>query len=243
MTADGPALKDGVDWRIFGDQPGDDGRLPLLGEASGGEIYIRLDPGTYYIHAAMGRAGLARKIEVKEATGGAVFVLNAGGMRLLAMNGKDVPLATNDVSFDVYAPDEGGSGDRYLLISNAPPGKIIALTAGIYHVVSHYGDANAIVRADIRVDAGKLTEATVYQKAARLTLKLVEAHGGEALADTAWSVLTSDGDSVVESVGAFPSVVLAAGEYTAIATHEGKTFQTTFKVEPASDRDVEVLLR
>ncbi len=243
LTADGPSLKDGVDWRIFGDKEGSDGNLPLLGQASGGVIYVRLDPGTYYIHAAFGRAGLARKIEVKESTGGAVFVLDAGGMRLLAMNGKDTPLTGSDVSFDIYAPDEGGAGDRFLLMPNAPPGKVIALTAGVYHVVSHYGDANAVVRADIKVDAGKLTEATVYQTAARLTLKLVEVHGGEAIANTEWSVLTPNGESVVESVGAFPSVVLAAGQYTAFAQHEGKKYQTNFVVQPGIDRDVEVLLK
>ncbi len=243
LTADGPSLKDGVDWRIFGDKAGSDGKLPLLGETSGGVIYVRLDPGTYYIDAALGRAQLARKIDVKKTTGGAVFVLNAGGMRLLAMNGKDTPLSGSDVSFDVYAPDEGGAGARFLLMSNAPPGKVIALAAGIYHVVSHYGDANAVVRADIRVDAGKLTEATVYQKAARLTLKLVEVHGGEAIANTEWSVVSPDGDNIVESVGAFPSVVLAAGQYKAIAQHDGKSYHTDFTVEPGVNRDVEVLLK
>lgn len=243
LTPDGPALKDGVDWRIFGDTAGADGNLPILGQATGGVIYVRLDPGTYYIHAAFGRAGLARKIEVKQTTGGAVFVLNAGGMRLLAVNGKDTPLVGNDINFDIYAPDEGGAGDRFLMMSNAPPGKVIALTAGIYHIVSHYGDANAVVRADIRVDAGKLTEATVYQKAARLTLKLVEVHGGEAIANTEWSVVTPDGDNVVESVGAFPSVVLAAGQYKAIARHDGKSYQTDFVVDPGVNRDVEVLLK
>ena len=243
LTADGPPLKDGVAWRIFGDKPGTDGNLPLLGNAAGGVIYVRLDPGTYYIHSAFGRAGLARKIEVKQPTGGAVFVLNAGGMRLLAMNGKDTALTPGDTSFDIYAPDEGGAGDRFLLLPNAPPGKVIALTAGIYHVVSHYGDANAVVRADIKVDPGKLTEATVYQQAARLTLKLVEVHGGEAIADTEWSVLTPDGDTVVESVGAFPSVVLAAGPYRAVARHDGTTYTTDFIVQPAVNRDVEVLLK
>jgi hypothetical protein len=243
LTADGPSLKDGVAWRIFGDKPGADGSLPLLGQASGGVIFVRLDPGTYYIHAAFGRAGLARKIEVKEQTGGAVFVLNAGGMRLLAVNGSDTPLAASDVTFDIYAPDQSGAGDRFLLMQNTPPGKVIGLTAGTYHVVSHYGDANAIVRADIKVDAGKLTEATVYQKAARLTLKLVEVHGGEAIANTEWAVVTPDGDNVVESVGAFPSVVLAAGSYKAIAQHEGKRYETDFTVQPGINRDVEVLLK
>ncbi len=243
LTADGPSLKDGVDWRIFGDKAGSDGNLPLLGQASGGVIYVRLDPGNYYIDAAFGRAQLARKIEVQKTTGGALFILNAGGMRLTAMNGKDTQLTGSDISFDIYAPDEGGAGDRYLLMSNAPPGKVIALSAGIYHVVSHYGDANAVVRADIRVDAGKLTEATVYQKAARLTLKLVEVHGGEAIANTEWSVLTPDGDSIVESVGAFPSVVLAVGQYRAIARHDGKSYHTDFTVEPGVNRDIEVLLQ
>jgi hypothetical protein len=242
LEANGPPLGDGVKWRIFGDTPGPDGHLKLLGEASGGIIYIRLDQGTYYVHAAYGRAGATRKIEVNAPTGGEVLVLNAGGVRLLAINGKDQPLAQGDVAFDIYAPDEGGSEERFLLVPNAPPGHVISLNAGTYHVVSKYGDANAIVRADIKVDPGKLTEATVFQQAARLTLKLVEQHGGEAMADTAWSVTTLSGESVVESVGAFPSVVLSAGDYTAKAKHDGKTYQKNFSVEAGANRDVEVLV-
>ncbi|MEJ0013210.1 MAG: hypothetical protein WDM94_11430 [Bauldia sp.] len=97
------------------------------------------------------------------------------------------------------------------------------------------------MRADIKIDPGKLTEATVFQKAARMTLKLVEQHGGEALADTAWTVQTNGGTNVVQSVGAFPTVILAEGDYTALAKHEGKTFEKKFSVEAGSDRDVEVL--
>jgi hypothetical protein len=241
LTASGPPLGPDVKWRIFGDTPDPDGKLKLLGEASGGIIYVRLDPGTYYVHAAYGRAGATRKVDVSQPTGGEVLVLNAGGMRLVAINGKDQTLAQGQVTFDIYAPDEGGSDEQFLLVPNAPPGHVISLNAGTYHVVSKYGDANAIVRADIKIDPGKLTEATVYQKAARLTLKLVEQHGGEAIADTAWTVATAAGADIVESVGAFPSVVLAAGDYTAIAKHDGKTFRTNFSVDPGTDRDVEVL--
>jgi hypothetical protein len=240
LQSDGPALADGVRWRIFGDVPGAEGHLPLLGEASGGVVHVRLDPGAYYIHAAYGHAGATRRIDVSNPTGGRVVVLHAGGMRLLAINGQDDPLPAGDVLFDIYAPDEGGTGT--LLVSNSPPGRIIGLGEGTYHVVCRYGDANAVVRADIRVEAGKLTEATMYQKAARLTLKLVEVHGGEALADTAWSVITPAGESVLESVGAFPSVVLAAGDYRAIARHDGRTYEGAFKVDAGIDRDIEVLL-
>lgn len=240
LAADGPALGDGVKWRLFGDIPGPDGRLPLLGEADGGVIYVRLDQGTYYAHAAYGRAGATRKIVVDGPTGGDVVVLNAGGMRLMAMNGPDQALGANDVSFDIYTGEEGAES-RLLVTSDAPPGRIVPLASGTYHVVSKYGDANAIVRADVRVDAGKLTEATVYQNAARLTLKLVQQHGGEAIADTAWSVVTPTGERVMESVGAFPSVVLQRGSYTAIARHDNRTFQSNFTVAPGVNRDIEVL--
>jgi hypothetical protein len=241
LAVDNPPLGDGVKWRIFGDKPGSDGHLPLLGEAEGGIIYIRLDQGSYFVHAAYGRAGATRKIEVDGPTGGDVLVLNAGGMRLLAMNAGDQPLAQGDVVFDIYAPDEGGSEERYLLVPNAPPGRVIALNAGTYHVVSKYGDSNAVIRADVRVEPGKLTETTLFQKAARLTLKLVEEHGGEAIADTAWAIVTPAGESIVESVGAFPSVVLTEGDYTAVARHDNRIYQTNFSVVPGLNRDVEVL--
>jgi hypothetical protein len=243
LAVDGPALRDGVRWRIFGDTAGPDGKFPLLGEASGGVIYVRLDPGVYYITAAFGHAGASRRIEVTEPTGGQVVVLNAGGMRLLAINGEDQALRAGDVAFDISAYGSDGSDETFAVVRGTPPGHVVALTAGTYHVVCRYGDANAVVRADIRVDAGKLTEATMYQKAARLTLKLVEAHGGEALANTAWSVVTATGENIIESVGAFPSVVLSAGEYRAIAKHDGKVYEGTFKVQPGADRDVEVLLQ
>jgi hypothetical protein len=241
LTSDGPPLGDDVKWRIFGDAPDTDGKLKLLGEATGGIIYVRLDPGTYYVHAAYGRAGTTRKIDVTQPTGGEVLVLNAGGMRLLAINGKDEPLPQGQVTFDIYAPDEGGSDEQFLLVPNAPPGHVISLNAGTYHVVSKYGDANAVVRTDIKIDPGKLTEATMFQKAARLTLKLVEQHGGEAIADTAWTVSTATGDAVAQSVGAFPSVVLAAGDYIAVAKHDGKSYQAAFRVQAGTDHDVEVL--
>jgi len=69
----------------------------------------------------------------------------------------------------------------------------------------------------------------------------VAAKGGEALANTAWSVLTPGGDVIKESIGAFPRVILAEGEYRAIARNEGKVFEREFKVVTGVDGDVEVL--
>jgi hypothetical protein len=232
-----------VIWRVFAKEADADGKMRMVGEAEGGPVTLKLKAGDYYVHVAFGRAGITRKVAITELPRGETVVLNAGGIRLTALAGEDRVIAPEEVRFDIYAPDEGGSDNRVTVLENAPASAVIGLTAGTYHVVCRYGDANAIVRADIRVEPGKLTEATVYQQAARVTLKLVANRGGEALANTAWSVVTPAGESVVESVGAFPSVVLSVGDYTAIATHEGKIFEQDFTVEAGLNRDVEVMVQ
>jgi hypothetical protein len=91
------------------------------------------------------------------------------------------------------------------------------------------------------VEAGKLTEATVEHRAAELTLKLVREEGGEAIADTSWSVLTNSGDPVRESVGAFASMVLAEGDYTIVAKNRDRIYQREFTVVAGRNQEVEVL--
>jgi hypothetical protein len=54
------------------------------------------------------------------------------------------------------------------------------------------------------------------------------------------TVLTPGGDIIREMIGAFPAATLAEGEYVAIARHDNKTYQSTFKVESGVARDVEV---
>jgi hypothetical protein len=112
---------------------------------------------------------------------------------------------------------------------------------GTYHIVSNYGDANSTVRSDIRVQVGKLTDTTVNHRAAIITLKLVNERGGEARANTQWSVLTPGGDVIKESIGAFPRVILAEGEYRAIARNDNKTFEGAFRVVNGVDGEVEVI--
>ena len=117
------------------------------------------------------------------------------------------------------------------------------LPAQVYNVIANYGDANARTTADIDVKAGKLTDITLTEKAAKITLKLVSSEGGEAIADTRWSILTQAGDLVTTGVGAFPSFVLAEGDYTVIANHEDGQFQRVVSVVSGENADVEVLAK
>ena len=102
---------------------------------------------------------------------------------------------------------------------------------------------NAVIRADIQVDAGKITQATIQHRAAKITFKLVSDAGGEAIADTAWSILTAAGDIVGESVSAFPTMILAEGRYTTVARNKDKIYQRDFSVAAGKNTDVEVLMK
>jgi len=167
-------------------------------------------------------------------------VLNAGGLKLDAVIGSDDQAPSEPLTFAIYQANDGFPDGRRL-IADASPNEVVPLPIGTYHVVSHYGAVNAVRRADLEVKPGKVVEATMRHRAASVTLKLVAETGGEALADTAWTVYTPGGDVVVESVGAFPSFVLAAGDYSVVAKNRDQIYSRNFKVESGSDREVEVV--
>ncbi|WEX78750.1 hypothetical protein PYH37_003673 [Sinorhizobium numidicum] len=244
LTAKGQPVESGLTWRVFSPIPGSDGKLPLLATSEGGSTAFNLVPGEYFVNVAFGRAGATRKIRVPEqgALDKQVLVLDAGGVMLNAVSGSDVRIPPNELSFSIFSSDVKEDGERALIVADVKPNMVVRLNAGTYHVVSDYGSVNAVIRADIQVEAGKLTEATIQHRAAKLTLKLVSEAGGEAIADTAWSILTSSGDVVSESVGAFPTLVLAEGSYTAVARNKDKIYQRDFAVKAGVNTDVEVLL-
>lgn len=245
LTPGGEVMQTGLAWRVFSPLAGQDGKLPLVASSDGGSAAFQLAPGDYFVNVAFGRAGVTKKItvpaegEVDKQT----LVLDAGGFVLNAVAGADQSIPPAQLSFSVYSSDVRENGDRALVMSDVKPNTIVRLAAGTYHVVSEYGDVNAVVRADIQVEAGKLTQAVLQHKAAQVTLKLVSQAGGEAIADTAWSVLTAAGDVVSESVSAFPSMVLAEGEYLAVARNKDKIYQQEFSVKAGRNTDVEVLMR
>ncbi len=240
LAEGGQPLADGLVWRVFGVEPGEDGRLPLLATAKGGATKVPLGPGDYLVHAAFGRAGATKRVTIAGDDQMESLVLDAGGLELNAVVGEEESLPPDKLAFEILQEDE--NGEMVAIVPRAKPGLVLRLSAGKYHVVSRYGGVNAIVRADIDVVAGKLTQAVMRHTGAEVTLKLVSAEGGEALADTSWTVLTQDGATIHESIGAFPSIVLAAGDYTAVASHQDRIYSRDFKVEAGLDRDIEVHL-
>jgi hypothetical protein len=244
LTKDGKPMQHGLTWRVFSPIPDADGKLPLVASSEGGTAAFQLVPGEYFVNVAFGRAGATKKLLVPESgdVDRQVMVLDAGGLMLNAISGSDMRIPGKELSFSIFSSEVQEDGERPLVVADVKPNTVVRLNAGTYHVVSDYGTVNAVIRADIQVEAGKLTEAVIQHRAAKLTLKLVAEPGGEAIADTAWSILTGSGDVVSESVGAFPTLVLAEGSYSAVARNKNKIYQREFTVKAGQNTDVEVLL-
>jgi hypothetical protein len=241
LVGDGAEITRGLVWRVFDTEAGPDGKLKLVASAKGGTQSFDLMPGQYLVHASYGRAGATKRVSVGSDAKREAFVLDAGGLKLNAENSGGLRIPGNKLSFSVYQGDDKPGAERALILPDISPDTVIRLNAGTYHVVSTYGNVNAVVRSDIKVEAGKLTEATVEHRAAELTMKLVREAGGEAIADTSWSVLTNSGDPVRESVGAYASMVLAEGDYTIVAKNRDHIYQRDFTVEAGRNEEVEVI--
>ena len=237
-----PVINGGLVWRVFADKPDDTGTFKLIREERGATPNIVLPPGSYVVHVALGLVSAVRAVSLKAETDRVAFVLPAGGLRIEGRVGSS-KIPPNQISFALYKGSQFEGAERQSLLPNVPAGDVALLPEGTYYIISNYGDANSVVRSDIRVQAGKLTDVTVSHRAAVITLKLVSDRGGEALANTAWSVITPGGDVIKESIGAFPRVVLSEGEYRAIAKNEGKVFERPFNVVNGVDGEVEVVAR
>ena len=239
---DQSVINAGLVWRIFSDRPDENGTFKMIREDRNPTPNIVLPPGNYVVHVALGLVSAVRAVSLKAETDRELFVLPAGGLRLEGRVGSS-KIPPNQISFAIYKGSQFETAERASLVPNLTPGDVVLLPEGTYYIVSNYGDANSVVRSDIRVQAGKLTDVIVTHRAAVITLKLVSDKGGEALANTAWSVITPGGDVIKESIGAFPRVVLSEGEYRAIAKNEGKVFERPFNVVNGVDGEVEVIAR
>jgi hypothetical protein len=237
-----PPITNGLVWRVFPDRPDEAGTFKLIREDRGATPNIVLPPGNYVVHVAIGLVSAVRAVTLKAETDREAFVLPAGGLRIEGKVGTS-KIPQNQISFSIYKGSQFEVGERAPLVPNVAAADVVLLPEGTYYIISNYGDANSVVRSDIRVQAGKLTDVTVSHRAAVITLKLVSDQGGEALANTAWSVITPGGDVIKESIGAFPRVVLSEGEYRAIAKNEGKVFERSFNVVNGVDGEVEVVAR
>ena len=243
LTDDSQAIQQGLVWRVFREKAGGDGKNVLVSTVRDASPTLRLEPGAYQVNVALGRANLTRKITVSgDQPLQERFVLNAGGLRVVPVLANGEAANEKVVAYDVQSDERDQHGERVKIVTAAKAGLILRLNAGIYSVVSIYGDANATARADVTVEAGKLTEVTLAHAAAKVTFKLVTRRGGDAIADTQWSLATNQGEQVRQSSGALPTHFLAPGVYVVSAKHAGRQYRRDFTVKSGDVAMIEVVM-
>ena len=238
ITPEGAPIPDGLVWRIFEGTAAGNGEMALMAKSDKGVAEVELPPGEYVVHVAYGRAQTSEPMSVVPGPNAFDFVLNAGALRLNSSVTGDIPIPASMLTFDIFT---GEDATRVMVAERLLPNEIVTLNAGTYHIVSHFGSVNAVVRADLRVEPGQLTDATLYHHASQVAFKLVSEAGGEAIADVEWTVKTAEGETIFSDLGAFPSTVLAEGDYLVFAKQGEQVFNREFQVSPGSAREIEVL--
>ena len=245
LTNEGPQIDKGLVWRVYdlGSNALINTAPKLLSTHRLNAPTVTLRPGNYAINVAFGQAYLTRKITVKPGTGKIEnFILNAGGLRLHALLADGTSPPPGSITYDIFSDQRNQFGERTRIISDFKPGIIVRLNAGIYYIVSKYGDANSRVKSEVGVEAGKVSEVSVKHAAARVTLKLVTRAGGEALADARWQLQTAKGATVLKTVGAIPTFILAVGTYIVTVRYGADILKRTFTVSAGQDVAVEVIM-
>jgi hypothetical protein len=239
-----PMVSD-VTWRIYAGHPAEDGGYRLLMTAREARPTVELNPGEYLINIAYGRASLTKKIGVwPQNPVNEDFVVNAGGLRLLATLARGPIAAENLLKFEIFSDSQDQYGNRQKVFGDLRPGVVIRLNSGLYHIVSTYGDGNSVIASDVVIEPGKITEAIIDHDAGKVTLKLVQRAGGEAVADTRWTIYSAaSGEVIKESAGAFPTHILAAGEYRVAAQHGDRQYAGAFSVSAGDSRMIEVVMQ
>lgn len=240
----GQKIDQGLVWRVFVSGATEGGRPRLVTTSREAQPALRLPPGEYLVNAAFGRAHATRRVKLAAGTQlTETLNLNAGVLRLTAFSSTGERLAAASVRFEILSDDRDQFGQRPRVAGNLRPGALVRLNSGLYHVISVFGDANAKATADLTVEPGKLSDIALVHHAAKVTFKLVQRAGGEALPDTQWSIATRAGEVVKDSAGALPVHTLAPGSYIVTASSAGRQFRRSFVLKSGETAFVEVLMQ
>ena len=173
------------------------------------------------------------------------------------------PIDPANLSLSIYVPERNNAQAK-LVYAKARLGEVIGVPEGAYHIVSTYLDTVGVGTLGLGKAGRRRQRARAHQldrfrrcpcrgrqdcrcdpghRFAKLTIKLVKAPGAARSPTRPLRCSRPGGDIIRELIGAFPSLVLAEGEYVVIARHDAKTYQSTFNVQSGLDQDVEVIAK
>lgn len=226
-------------WRVYSVRGSD---IQLVTKSEQSRPSLVLPAGQYAIHVSHGLATATREFNVGETGAVSTVPINVGALTVNGYLGiPERPIPPTRQKLTLYIPTANNSEGK-LVTENLRANTRINLPEGTYHLVSTYSGSNSVVRTDVKIETGKVTEAVVNHRAATMTLKLVRERGGVALAGAEWTIETPGGDIVAEAVGAFPSVDIGEGAYNVLARHNDREYRGQMKVEGGINRDFEIVV-
>lgn len=240
LSENGKVLQNGVIWRIFEANGAENGQMRLLFKSEQANVNFNLKAGEYLIHAAYGNAQASEAVSIKNIPVAKTLIFEAGALRLKSAISGDIPIIASNIKFEISAND-GVANNKTIIAKNVRSNDIIYLNAGTYNVTSYFGNVNAKVQADLRVEVGQITDATLYHDASKISFRLASEPNGKAIADVEWSVKEQNGEVVYTDLGAFPSTILKEGDYAVIAKIGKKVYNRDFQVKPSAPREIELL--
>ncbi len=226
-------MEGGVSWEVY--SAGNGAAERRVATSNDGRPEFKLPAGNYIIKASLGLARAQALAVVKGGQKtGKELVFNAGGLKLSSVVSGGKKGKSAKINYIIR--DAKGR----VIARNIGANRIIHLNAGTYGITSHYGNANSIVKAELAVLPGKLTEATLSHNAGRITFKLTGKRGGPPFSGVQWKITKSDGETIATSRASTPDYILASGTYKAIAKYNGKVYRSSFIVRPGEDKTKEV---
>lgn len=227
-------LQKNIIWKIFTSQPA--AAPKLLTSITGGREIFKLPAGKYTIVAIYGGAYQTLEVELKaKEVQAKELVLDAGAAEFSAIFPGQPNYSKADLEFAIFSTEDDGLKEPYL--QKIKPNDTVILKAGSYNLVAYYGNEMA-TQNNIQVEADKLITYQIELNNAQITLSLLDPKTNQPLENTKWSIVDESSDIAYEANGKEIKPILAAGEYTILASYNGNIYEKIIKVTTAKDQTI-----
>jgi Ca-activated chloride channel homolog len=246
LASNSPPLTTNIKWEIYNFIKSSNGNRAQILTSDVARPNLPLAPGKYIVRAVFGVSSTAKVIEISPAKiTGATFVLNTGGIRVKPLLIAGNPPAGKVPRQWIYLSSTPQYPNRARFIATADdPNQIHQLNAGTYELVSKFGTANAIVKTNVTVSPGLLTEVEISHKAGIVRFKLFKKwRGGEELKDVVWKLFDDEGNEVASNLAASSGEIIAPGRYKVSAKYNDNTYTKMFRIKPGRTKLVQVVAR
>ncbi len=246
LASGSPPLEANIKWEIYNFKKSSDGNRSQILTSEVAQPTLPLSPGKYIVRAVFGISSTAKVITISPAQiTDATFILNTGGIRVKPLLIAGEPPAGKLSQQWIYLnPPTGSTSSPQLIATANDPSEIHQLSAGTYELISKFGTANAVVKTNVTISPGLLTEVEVSHKAGIVQFKLFKKwRGGEELTGASWKLFDDEGNEVASDFAAGSGEIIAPGRYKVTALYNDNTYTKMFNIKPGRKKLIQIVVQ